>query len=131
MSPEQRGSIALTRIGAMVIGVEGHRVTGFYRPGEREIDCDLARLLAVPIPPGSAARLLELEHARGRLVIAVHGRVRMAPSDQKHRCERPPLVAGVFRRACLRGVMRHESELVYLLDVDQLAARLAQEEGTP
>lgn len=126
--------LALTRIGAVVIGLEGDRVTGFFAPGEREADCDLAEILSLPAPEGSAVRLLELAHRGGRLVMAVHGRVRIAAGEGGLYCQLPPLCAGVFRRACLRGVTRHESELVFLLDVDQVASRIAgrgrEEENT-
>jgi chemotaxis signal transduction protein len=125
MSGQQGGGLALTRIGAVVIGLEGHRVTGFFEPGEREADCDLAEILSLPAPHDSGARLLEIAHARGRFIMTVHGRVRIAASEGAVRCERPPLCAGVFRRACLRGVTRHESELVFLLDVDEVASRIA------
>ena len=127
MIAEPRGGLALTRIGAILIGVEGDRVTAFFEPGEREADCDLAAILSLATPADASARLLEVEHAAGRFIMAVHGRIRMAASDPRLRWERPTLVAGVFRRACLRGVVRHEAKLVYLLDVDEVAARIGRE----
>jgi chemotaxis signal transduction protein len=127
MKAPQRGSLALTRLGAIVVGLEGDRVIGFFEPGEREPDCDLATLLSLPSPAGGSARLVEVEHARGRFVMAVHGRVRIAASEVRPHWHRPPLLEGVFRRACLRGVVRHEAGLVYLLDVEQIAARIEGE----
>jgi chemotaxis signal transduction protein len=130
MSVAARGSLALTRLGAIVVGLEADRVTGFFAAGERVADCDLAALLSVPVPAGSAVRLVEIAHTGGRIVMAVHGRVRITTAELP-RWERPPLIEGIFRHACLRGVVRHESELVYLLDVDQIASRIGREEGEP
>jgi chemotaxis signal transduction protein len=130
MSGPTRGSLALTRLGAIVVGLEGERVTGFFAPGERTADCDLAAVLTVPVPAGSAVRLVEVAHAGGSFVMAVHGRVRIT-AEAERPPERPPLVEGIFRRACLRGVVRHESELVYLLDVEEIASRIRREEGAP
>lgn len=131
MSAEQGASLALARIGAIVIGVELHRVTAFLESGERPADCTLAALLSLPAPDDGAARLLEVQHAGGRFVIAVPGRVRIARSESRARLQRPRLVAGVFRRACLRGVARLQSELVYLLDVEEVASRIGRKERTP
>ena len=131
MSAELGGTLALTRLGGFLVGVEGHRVSAFFEPGERSADCDLADLLAVPAPQAGPIRLLEIEHGHGRFVMAVHGRVRIAAGERHPRCERPQLVDGVFRRACLRGVVRHESEIVYLLDVEEVASRIGREERTP
>lgn len=131
MSDGLAGTLALTRLGAILVGVEGHRISAFFEPGEREADCDLAALLAVTAPQAGPTRLLEIEHGRGRFVMAVHSRVRMAAGERQSRCERPRLIDGVFRRACLRGVVRHESELVYLLDVEEVASRIGREERTP
>lgn len=125
MSSLPRGSLALTRLGAVVIGLDGDRVTAFFAAGERAADCDLAALLSLPTPAGATVRLVELAHAGGRFVMSVPGRVRIAAAEHP-RWQRPPLLEGVFRRACLRGVVRHEAELVYLLDVDQIGARLGQ-----
>lgn len=127
MSVEPCGGLALTRIGPILIGVEGNRVTAFFEPGEREADCDLAEILSLSPPDGAGVRLLEVQHAAGRFVMAVHGRIRMAASEPRLRWQRPLLIAGVFRRACLRGVVRHESKLVYLLDVEEVAARIGRE----
>ena len=125
------GSLALTRVGAIVVAVEGHRLIAFFEPGERDVDCDLAEILSLPPLGDGPARLLELEHRAGRFIMAVHGRIRLAASHANPRWQRPSLVDGVFRRACLRGVMWHESELVYLLDVEEVASRIAREERTP
>ena len=129
---EDRGGLALTRLGAIVVAVEGARVTAFFEANEREADCDLAEILGVPAPASSAIRLLELAHSGGTVILAVRGRIRMTSGERRPRYERPALVAGIFRQACLRGVMRHESELVYLLDVEEIAARVrrAQEGRT-
>lgn len=130
MTLPQGGTLALTRVGGFLVGVEGYLVSAFFEPGERSADCDLAALLSVPAPSGGPSRLLEIEYGRGRFVMAVHGRVRIAAGEREPRCERPRLVDGVFRRACLRGVMRHESEIVYLLDVEEVASRIGREERT-
>ena len=124
-------ALALTRVGSIVVGIDGHCVTAFFDSGEREADCDLARLLGMPVP-SDRPRLLEITHASGTFVLAVHGRVHITPSEGNPRCQRPALVAGAFRRACLRGVTWHDHQLVYMIDVDEVAARLrAPEDKRP
>jgi chemotaxis signal transduction protein len=111
-------------MGVITVGVEGHRVIGFFAAGDRDADCDLAQLLGVARPAATHPRLIEIAHQGGTVVVAVHAQVRIAASDREPRCDRPALVAGAFRRACLRGIVRHESELIFLLDVEEIAARV-------
>ncbi|HLU67925.1 MAG TPA: hypothetical protein VKZ63_16685 [Kofleriaceae bacterium] len=119
----QAGSLALTRVAAFTVAVEADRIAGLLEPGEREADADLAELIGAAAGVGAPSRLLELHQAGGRVVLALHGPVRLQPSEVTLRCHRPALIAGVLRRAHLKGVVRHEGGFAFLLDVDRIAAR--------
>lgn len=118
-----RSRLAVTRVGPISVAIEAERVAGFLEPGARTADFDLAAVLGVAPPAEDGERLLELSHTGGTLVVAVHAPVRMGDGDDRLPWARPALIDGALRRACLRGVRQHEAELVFLLDVDAMAAR--------
>jgi chemotaxis signal transduction protein len=71
--------------------------------------------------------LVSLDHARGQLVVAIHGTIRVGTERVASACQLPPFVAGALRRSCFRGVVRSGTELAYVLDVERLATRLQSE----
>jgi hypothetical protein len=119
-----RFPLALTRLGPFSIAIEAERITGFLEPGQEEADCDLAAMVGVAMPDAASGRQLELTSAGRRLVVTIRGPLRMADSEERVPWHCPALIAGALRRACVRGVIQHESTLVFLLDVDELAARV-------
>jgi hypothetical protein len=121
-----RFPLALTRLGPFSIAIESERITCFLEPGQKEADCDLAAMVGVALPDAASGRQLELTSAGRQLVVMIRGPVRMADSEDRVPWHCPALIAGALRRACVRGVIQHESTLVFLLDVDELAARVSQ-----
>jgi chemotaxis signal transduction protein len=133
MSPAAQlagSTLAVTRVGEMTVAVEADRVAGFHSAGDREPDADLTQLLGLPRPADASERLIELSHPGGRLLLAVHGTLRLTTSEQVPRCHRPTLIIGALRRSCLRGVLHHDAGLIYLLDVDEIAARIGSNSVT-
>lgn len=118
-------NLALTRVGPYTVAVESDRISRLLQPGKRPSDADIAVLIGASELVGEPSRLLELEHAAGRLVIALHGPIRLERSSTKLPCFFPALIASTLQQSCLKGVVKHPTGLAFVLDVDRLAtARL-------
>jgi hypothetical protein len=125
--------LATIRIGKLAVAVDVATITGFVDDAHARADVDLGDVLGVAETDSvseGGRHLVRLRHASGDLVLAVPGTIRIdgeGDVDDHHasdrRCHRPRFVAGAFRKCCLRGVFRRGSELIYLVDVDALAAR--------
>jgi hypothetical protein len=114
--------LATIRIAGIDIMLDLSSIAGF---GEGQTDIVLADVLG-RIAVGDPS-LVSLNHTRGRLVLAIHGTIRVATERVASVCHRPAFVAGALRRSCLRGVVRSGTELAYVLDVEELAARSQSE----
>lgn len=123
-------ALAVTHLGSITVAVEAARVAAFHSAGERDADVDLADLIGLALPadsaPEHAARLVELSHPGGLVLLGVHGQLHLVTAGGGTVCHCPALIAGVLRRSCLRAVVHHDDGLMYLLDVDQIAARVRQ-----
>jgi hypothetical protein len=132
MTPSGRdtgATFAMTRVGEITVAIEAERVAAFTVDPEARIDADLDELLGATIGDGEL-RLVALHHDAGVLHLAVRGPIWITELAATV-CHRPSIVAASLARACLRGVVRHESKLVYLLDAEALAVRFGPrvEEG--
>ena len=123
-------ALAITRLGSITVAVEAALVTGFHSPGERDPDADLSELIGLGRLARSDApqvgRLVELSHPGGAVLLGVHGQLHLVAASGGKVLHCPALIAGALRRSCLRAVVHHDDGLLYLLDVDQIAARVRQ-----
>jgi hypothetical protein len=120
--------LATIRVDDFVVGVDVDTIGGFVDDPSARADAELDDVLGLAAGDGRDRvnhHLVRLRHAGGDLVLGVRGTIRF---DDELRgaapaCHRPTFVAGALRGSCLRGVVVRGGELVYLLDVDAIAAR--------
>jgi hypothetical protein len=113
---------AVVNVGGVVIGVEAARIREIRAAGA-EFDLDLAELLGLAGRPGAEGKLVRLCHGDREVILAVAGTF-VVGRRLRGICHKPGLIAAALERACLRGVVRDGDQLIYLLDVGRIAARL-------
>jgi hypothetical protein len=121
-------TFAITRVGAITVAIEAERVAAFTADARVHADADLDELLGAT--SDGEVRLVALHHQTGVVHLAVHGPIWMTELSVGV-SHRPSVVAAALARACLRGVVHHDSGLVYLLDAEAIAVRFGPrvEEG--
>jgi len=119
----ERG-VATIRIAGLEVVVD---LAAIQRFSDQVGDADLVLAEVLGRDPVGDPSLVSLQHARGQLVLAIHGSIRVATERVASQCHWPAFVAGALRRSCLRGVVRSGTQLAYVLDVEALAARSQSE----